>query len=123
MKTSVVVSKIAFLILTVGVLVPKNTFSQQKFSGKNIMTTEWKGRTVKYVDGEIGAKLREGYTEADIAPILNKFNAKMKRGFGKLRWGWIALPEGSDIKPTIEELKKHPAVESVSPNYVMKLQS
>lgn len=105
---------ILFLVLSVSIN------AQEMFSGKRIISGTFEGRAMKYVDGEIAIKLKEGFQRESISDALLSLNASIKRDFDELGWGWIELPEGTDIIPVIEMLKRRNEVQYAEPNQILE---
>lgn len=104
---------ISFLVLSI----PTN--AQEMFAGKRIITGTFEGKTMKYVDGEIVIKLKEGFQRESISDALLYLNASIKQDFDELGWGLIELAEGTDIIPIIKMLKRRNEVQYAEPNQIL----
>jgi hypothetical protein len=117
MKTNtfltVYVIVISFLVLNVTIN------PQEMFAGKRIITGTFEGKAMKYVDGEIAIKLKEGFYGESISNALLNLNASIKQDFDELGWGLIELLEGTDIMPVIEMLKRRNEVQYAEPNQIL----
>jgi hypothetical protein len=110
----------AWLVVTF-ILIVTTSFAQQKVAGKAIKSGIWNGQEVKYIDGEIAIKIKEGVSPTQLNPMLNQFQAKIKQNFDELRWGWVELPESTDIMQVISIFQKSTLVETAEPNLVMRI--
>lgn len=115
---NIIIKRISLFALLIAFLVPMMLLSQDKIGRKAIISGIWNGKTTKYVAGEIAVKLKSGKTSSQLTPTFNKIHATIKQNFDELGWGWIELPDTSDVMPAISELQKSGAVEVAEPNFV-----
>jgi len=102
------------------IMIGSTSFAQQRVAGKAIKSGIWNEQEVKYIDGEIAIKIKEGVSPTQLNPILSQVQAKIKQNFDELRWGWVELPEGTDIMPAISRFQKSALVEVAEPNVLMR---
>ena len=118
MKTIKDISKAIFFTLIIFILLPTNLFSQTKVGGRAVISGIWNGKAVKYASGEIAVELKENTLTTQLSPIFKKYNAVLIQNFDKLGWGWITIPDSTDIITVISELQKNPAIKTVEPNFI-----
>jgi len=109
------------ILAVIWILFIAMSYSQEKLGGKEIKTGIWNGHEVKYMDGEVGVKLKPGTSPAQLNAVLNQLNARIKRKFDELGWGWLELPEGKDVMSAISTLKSLSFVETAEPNFVYEV--
>src|SRR5690606_21036242 len=116
MKTNTFI--IVYVIIISFFLLNISINAQDMFAGKRIVTGIFEGKAMKYVDGEIAIKLKEGYQRESISDALLYLNASIKQDFDELGWGLIELAEGTNIISIIEMLKRRNEVHYAEPNQI-----
>lgn len=101
------------------VLASQGLLAQEKISGKQILQGTWKGRVVKYVSGELAIKLRTGTNTQSLTSLFRRLHSRIKQDFDKLGWGWVEVPDTSDIMALVSAVRESPLVEVAEPNFVM----
>lgn len=91
-----------------------------EFKGHPVRVTNYKGRTIRYVAGQLFVKLKAPYRENDAAQArILKFlpdEASIQQPPNKLGWVVVDLPEDADVIEIINRLKGRKEVESAEPH-------
>jgi parallel beta-helix repeat protein len=111
------------LVSILSVLAPTILLPQDKIDGRRVVSGIWNGQSVKYPAGEISIKIKEGSSPSALTTLFNQFHATNKGGFDQLGWGWIVLPDTTDIMLVISALKQNSAVEIAEPNFIIHVHS
>ncbi len=96
------------------------TSNAQEMYRNDIKTGRWKGENIEYWEGQMLVKIKRGVSNKALINDLSKYEVELKKDFNKLRWGLLEVPSNVDIFQKIEQLKKHPLIESISPNAVYR---
>lgn len=104
------------IILTTMLLV-KDSFSQERTS-RAIWDGIWRGAEVKYVDGAVCLKIREGADRQAVSALLRSLRGELLQDFDRLRWGLVSFPEGTNVFAAIDGLLQSPLLENAEPEMV-----
>ena len=118
MKTKRALTRIIVAIFSTMVLLPGVSLSQGRIAGRKIVSSIRNGRAAEYVGGEIAVRLKGGTSASSLTPILNEFHATIEDSFHQLGWGWISMPDTSNIMPAISALEEISGVQTAEPNFV-----
>ncbi|MEX1139700.1 MAG: S8 family serine peptidase, partial [Bacteroidota bacterium] len=102
--------------LVVILLLITSASSQQRSSQREIGTGSWKGRTIEYVQGKVGIRLKVGVSTSELTGVLEQFNGRVKKEFNHRGWGWVELPDSIDVMSVIEILRNSSIVEMAEPS-------
>ncbi len=76
----------------------------------------------EYVEGEVLVKFKKEVTNSTANQILSKYGMTVKESFKQIDVHLVKLPVGMTVEEAINSLRKHPEIEYVEPNYILKVQ-
>jgi subtilisin family serine protease len=109
LRTSDIVRYLRLCIVCLLVL-PESLLAQEIKEGM------WRGERIKYLDGQLCVKVREGVTREDVVQLAATFSASVGDGPDMLRWILFRLPSGTDVLSIVDSVANNSIIETCEPH-------